>query len=236
MQYWQLIGDKFAALSKRERWITFAALLVAVYALLNAILLSPVLTRMHSLSNELQTDQTQIQSLTQQLDAYSHNPAVDPDALNKERIAKLQANLQQLETQLNSLQTRLISPEKMPELLRNLLKKNGKLKLIELTTLPTKGLLKAAADDVKTSSQTVVADTQSQAIKNTQTESPVFKHGVEITVEGRYLDLLDYVTELEKMPWHILWSKVDLTVKDYPINQLKLTVYTLSLDKTWLSI
>jgi MSHA biogenesis protein MshJ len=72
-------------------------------------------------------------------------------------------------------------------------------------------------------------------------DSAVFKHGVEITVEGRYLDLLDYVSQLEQMPWHVLWSKAALNEEQnpavtWPANRLKLTVYTLSLDKTWLSI
>jgi MSHA biogenesis protein MshJ len=72
-------------------------------------------------------------------------------------------------------------------------------------------------------------------------DAPVYKHGVEITVEGRYLDLLDYVSDLEQMPWHILWSKAALNEDKndeitWPANRLKLTVYTLSLDKTWLSI
>jgi MSHA biogenesis protein MshJ len=55
------------------------------------------------------------------------------------------------------------------------------------------------------------------------------------------LDLLDYVSQLEQMPWHVLWSKAALNEEQnpavmWPANRLKLTVYTLSLDKTWLSI
>jgi MSHA biogenesis protein MshJ len=240
MQYWQLISSKFEARNNRERLMICCALLVMVYGIINALLLSPVLTRQKSVTSEIEADQLQIQNLTLQLNEFSHKSIVDPDAQNKQRIAALQSSLQQLETQLSGLQTTLITPDKMPELLRSLLKKNGKLKLIELKTLATRGLLESSTDETSSIKPTSVLpeqnSTKKQTVISSQLNAPVFKHGVEITVEGHYLDLLEYVSELEKMPWHILWSKADLNVTDYPSSQLKLTVYTLSLDKTWLSI
>ena len=218
---WQIIGRKFEALNPRERWMVACALLVVVYAVINMLLLGPVLERQKILTRELEADQMQIQDLNQQISEFSKQAINDPDAQNKQRIAELQSHLQLLETRLSDLQTTLIRPDKMPELLRSLLKKNGNLKLIELKTLPVKGLLESSAESTE------------QAPKQ---DVPVFKHGVEITIEGRYLDLLEYVTELEKMPWHVLWSKAALNAEHYPDSQLTLTVYTLSLDQTWLSI
>jgi MSHA biogenesis protein MshJ len=240
--------SKFEALNKRERWMVACALFVVVYAIINSLLLSPVLSRQKSLTSELEADQSQIQGLKQQINVYAQQNVIDPDAQNKQRIAELQSHLQLLETQLSGLQTTLISPDKMPELLRNLLKKNGKLKLIELKTLPTTGLLEGSSEDAGNATALSTDTTQinanqskqhlsTQPLSTQQQDSPVFKHGVEITVEGRYLDLLEYVSELEQMPWHVLWSKAALSADQHPpLSQLKLTVYTLSLDKTWLSI
>ncbi len=218
---WKIIGSKFEALNLRERWMVACALLVVVYATINMLLLGPVLERQKILARELGADQLQIQGLNQQISEFSKQAINDPDAQNKQRIAELQSHLQLLETRLSYLQTTLISPDKMPELLRSLLKKNSNLKLIELKTLPVKGLLESSAENTE---------------QTPKQDAPVFKHGVEITIEGRYLDLLEYVTELEKMPWHVLWSKAALNAEHYPDSQLTLTVYTLSLDQTWLSI
>jgi MSHA biogenesis protein MshJ len=219
------------------------ALFVVVFAVINSLLLSPVLARQKVLNSELAADQAQIQGLTEQINAYANQVVIDPNATNKQHITELNTQLKTLETQLSSLQNTLISPDKMPELLRSLLKKNGKLKLIELKTLPAKGLLEADTED-KSVSPTASALTEANGkLKNivNKQDSAVFKHGVEITVEGRYLDLLDYVSQLEQMPWHVLWSKAALNEEQnpavmWPANRLKLTVYTLSLDKTWLSI
>jgi len=240
---WLSLSSKFEALNTRERWMVTCALFVVVIAAINSLLISPVLARQNALTSEIEADQAQIQGLTQQIAAYANQPVVDPDAPNKERITELNMQLKTLETQLSGLQNTLISPDKMPELLRSLLKKNGKLKLIELKTLPTKGLLEADAEDKDAPPTTTATNETDAAQKNAanKQDSAVFKHGVEITVEGRYLDLLDYVSELEQMPWHVLWSKAALNEEQnpaitWPANRLKLTVYTLSLDKTWLSI
>jgi MSHA biogenesis protein MshJ len=221
LKHWLSLSSKFEALNQRERWMVTCALFVVVYAVINMLLLSPVLARQKTLSDELATDQAQINTLNQQINTLAQSPVIDPDAQNKQHLAELQSRLALLETKLTGLQTTLINPDKMPDLLRSLLKKNGKLKLIELQTLPVKGLLENASEDKN---------------KISKQDLPVFKHGVEITIEGNYLDLLDYVAELEKMPWHVLWSKAALNAEHYPDSQLKLTVYTLSLDKTWLSI
>lgn len=238
-KHWLTLSSKFEALNTRERWMVTCSLFVVVFAVINALLISPVSAKQKVMNSEIASDQAQIQGLTQQINSYANQAVIDHDAQNKQRIAILNTQLQTLETQLSGLQNTLINPDKMPELLRSLLKKNGKLTLIELKTLPTQDLLSDVAD-----SKSIAASTKTETTQNSQAskhEAPVFKHGVEITVEGQYLDLLEYVSELEQMPWHVLWSKAALNAEQapttvWPSNRLKLTVYTLSLDKTWLSI
>lgn len=238
---WLSLCTKFYTLNRRERWIVACALFAVVLAAINSLLISPVLARQKVINSELATDQAQIKNLSQQISAYTNQAVIDPDASNKQRITELNSHLKTLETQLSGLQNTLISPDKMPELLRSLLKKNGKLQLVKLKTLPTKGLLEAESADKNTATASPTDSNSTNKVDAGKQDSPVFKHGVEITVEGHYLDLLEYVSDLEKMPWHVLWSKAALNEEQpvsnvWPTNRLKLTVYTLSLDKTWLSI
>ncbi len=230
-QYWLALSDKFEALNRRERSIVFFATLICTWAILNAVLLDPVALRNKTLSNEISADQTQIQTLRQQLSAYTQQGMIDPDAQNKARLAELQIHVQTLDKELYGLQSALVSPDKMPELLRGLLQKSGQLKLVELKTLPVTGVLDTKSID--TDGQLPASQPSDHAASN---DFPMFRHGVEITIEGRYLDLLDYVAAVEQLPWHVLWSKAGLSTEHYPRDQLILTVYTLSLDKAWLSI
>ena len=64
----------------------------------------------------------------------------------------------------------------------------------------------------------------------------ILKHGIQITVRGGYLDMLHYLAALEKMPVQMFWGEISFSVEKYPDAVLTLTLYTLSLGKTWLTV
>jgi len=67
-------------------------------------------------------------------------------------------------------------------------------------------------------------------------EPDLFKQGFEITVTGGYLDLLQFLAEVEKSPWRLLWGRVELQAGKYPAVTMKVTVYTLSTDRAAVSL
>jgi len=64
----------------------------------------------------------------------------------------------------------------------------------------------------------------------------LYRHGVEIRLEGSYGQLQAYLAQLEKMPQHLLWGQLSYRVIDYPKAEMTLTVYTLSPDRSWLAL
>ena len=64
----------------------------------------------------------------------------------------------------------------------------------------------------------------------------VYKHGIELTVEGNYLDLLEYQTRLEKLPWRMFFARTSVNSVDYPRVLMTITLYTLSLEEAWLVV
>jgi len=107
------------------------------------------------------------------------------------------------------------------------LNKNGKLQLIELKTLPASPLLEKPQPSA---ANLPAGQTQPDPKKQ------IFKHGIQITVRGGYLDMLHYLAALEAMPAQMFWGEVSMRVDKYPDAELTLTLYTLSLDKTWLTV
>ena len=67
-------------------------------------------------------------------------------------------------------------------------------------------------------------------------ERQVFRHTVELSLKGSYFDLLDYLAALEGMPQRVFWDGFELSVAEYPHSVLKLTIYTLSPEKSWLTV
>ena len=64
----------------------------------------------------------------------------------------------------------------------------------------------------------------------------LYRHGVEVTVRGNYLDMVDYMSALEAMPTRLFWGRAQLDVEEYPASRLTLTLHTLSLDRKWMKL
>ena len=63
----------------------------------------------------------------------------------------------------------------------------------------------------------------------------MFQHGVELVLTGSYLDVLSYLVSVEKLPARIFWGGISIS-GGYPTVNVKLTLHTLSLNRSWLAI
>jgi MSHA biogenesis protein MshJ len=233
---WQQALEKFEALSKRERWLVFLAGLVAIGTLLNMLLISPVTTKQKTLASEIAQSQTQMATLGEQLNLLKQNPQLDADTQNGQKIAQLTKDIQQQRRALTGMQHDLISPESMPEMLGGLLQKNTGIRLLAMKTLPSERILLKDNNGVATD-KPAGAEASTEAGDHADNgQAAIYKHGVELTIAGQYFDLMRYVQALEHLPMRVMWSKADFRAKEFPQSELTITVYTLSLDKTWLSI
>ena len=55
-------------------------------------------------------------------------------------------------------------------------------------------------------------------------------------MRGAYLDLLAYLKEIESLPVRMFWDSVSLSAAAYPAVTMRLVVYTISLEKVWLTV
>lgn len=218
-QYWEQACVKVDAMAVRERAMMFAALACLVIFVINSLLIDPLLIKQKALSAKIVQQQQQMREAEAAMQAMADAKHNDEHSPMRARIAELKAQLQESDGYLQSRRDRLVDPAKMGELLEQVLKSHDKLNLVELKTLPLSLLIEPPAGKAPPSSA-----------------SQVYKHGVQITVKGNYLDLLRYLAELEKLPAQMFWGEVSLSVAKHPEAVLTLTVYTLSLDKTWLTV
>jgi MSHA biogenesis protein MshJ len=230
-QFWQKWSLKIDALSLRERVIVFAVAVLILIVLINMLLLDPQYAKQTKLSQQIRQQQSQIADIQNQIQQRVKAQADDPNRLMQEHLQVLNQRASQMNGALSDMQKGLVPPEKMADLLESVLKKNNKLLLVSLKTLPVKSLnepidaiLPNTAGMVKT------GDDQAGSVE------AVFKHAVELKVQGSYMDMLNYMQSLERMPWQIFWGSAQLNVDEYPRATLTLTLFTLSLDKKWLNL
>jgi MSHA biogenesis protein MshJ len=238
-QYWQRIALKIDALSLRERAVIFGAAALVLLTLVNTALLEPQSAKQKQLSQRIKQEQAQIAGLQAEILQKVTSHAIDPDAATRIRLQALKEQSAQMQGTMRNVQTGLISPDKMSDLLESMLKQNGKLRLVSLKTLPVAGLNESVPTESKPAGEKTAAATASPA-KDKQESQPaagsLYKHGVEVMVQGEYLDMMNYMAALEAMPWQLFWGRAKLSVDEYPKATLTLTLFTLSLDKAWLNI
>lgn len=160
-----------------------------------------------------------MQAQTAALEHQSH----DPDAAVKASLAQMKQRLSAQEPRVQEMQKSLVAPQAMTAFLQNLLAGNRSLQLRNLETLPAEPALANPVPSGTAANDKTAAET-----------SKLYKHGVRMRLAGSYRDLLAYVTELERAPQRVLWGDMKLDAAAYPRVEMTLTIYTLSLDKTWL--
>lgn len=238
-QYWQKLVQKIDALSLRERVIIFAMLAILFITILNAALLDRQFARQKQLSGQVNAGQAQIIQIRAEIQRAIHAQA-DPDVANRERLQTLKQQSVQMQTVLLDMQKGLVSPDKMTVLLEDILGRDRKLRLLSLKTLPVTNLSEPNAPDSSKAHQdkaiTTLIPSAGDIGESSAIAGAVYKHGVEIVVQGQYLDMLDYMAALEAMPWQLFWGKAKLTVDEHPTATLTLTLFTMSLDKKWLNL
>ncbi|MBI3903721.1 MAG: agglutinin biogenesis protein [Nitrosomonadales bacterium] len=223
-QQWEKLVAKIDSMSLRERVLIFAAIAFLAVSLINQLFLNPLLEKQKILANQVVQQQEKIKEIRAQMEALMDAKRNDVDSPLRKQLIQARQQIADGDAYLQGLRDRLVQPEKMAGLLQRVLKKEGQLELVNLQTLPATPLIeeKPPAEGVK--------------IAPPDAAQQVYTHRVKITVRGSYADLLQYLTTLERLPVQMFWGTASMKVAQYPSAELTLTLYTLSLDKTWLQI
>ena len=220
-QLWQRYAARIDSASLRERAMIFAAAALVLVTALESLFIEPQLREQRRLAAEQTQRQAESAKLQAELQKLALSRRNDPNAEARQRIASLGAELQNLNAQIAEQQKKFTAPEQMRTVLEEMLARNRKLRLMDLKTLPPATLSDAKAQD---------------GAKGSPAERLIYRHGLEITLSGTYLDMLSYLTELEHLPTQMYWGSMDFSVAEYPNATLKLVVYTLSLDRAWMTV
>ena len=225
-QYWEKIVGKVDGMSLRERVLIFAAFAFLLVALAQVLFLDPLLAEQKKLSTQVIQQQEKMKEIQAQMGALLQARKDDSASPLRQRLSQIRQQLAEGDVYLQSRRDRLVQPERMAELLEQMLNRNGQLQLISLQTIAAAPLIE----------KTAKPEGAGAAHASAETDKQVFRHGVQITLRGSYLDLLQYLTMIEQLPTKMFWGMVKMNVVQYPSAELTLTLYTLSLDKTWLQI
>ncbi|MGZ8293083.1 MAG: hypothetical protein ACXW2U_05670 [Telluria sp.] len=227
-----VLAARIDALSLRERAMVFAAAAAAIVFVAYSVMLGPLFERQKALRTQIDQARNNIGGIDAEITAKVQGFAVDPDAPNRALLARVNGDIAALGAELRAMEQGMVAPERVAALLESILAANGKLSLVSMRTLPV--------SPVTETSYNPAAATAAAATPGAEpAPAPVtllYRHGVEITLRGNYLDMVGYMNALEAMPTRMLWGSAVLDVEEYPNSRLTLTLYTMSLDRKWMKL
>lgn len=208
------LAERIDGATLRERVLLFGAATLILLYVANVLLLRPLRDTQHRLGTEISQRERELRTVQTELRRLANERQADPDAEHRKQAAELRTEVAALDAKIREAQRRFTTPQRMREVLEEMLERDKRLRLVDLKTLPI----------------TDLATAQGQPGRR------VFRHGVELTVAGSYLDLHAYLAALERVSTQLYWGRVEMSVAAYPVATLKLTVYTLSFDQAWLVV
>ena len=223
---WKRYAERIDLLSLRERVMVFSALMAVLLAVVYTAYIDGEVKKEARLSSAIAKKQAEGKALQDQLVKVATSRGADPDRVPREQLEAVRKQLTETESRISTEERKFTAPAQMRKVVEELLARNRAIRLVAMKSLPTTSIAEARAQ----------AGSKPEPVKPSAAERLIFRHGIEITVSGSYLDLLAYLSDLEALPTQLYWSSLDIDASRYPRHTMRLTVYTLSLDRAWLSV
>jgi len=224
-QLWARYAERIDAMSARERVFIFSAIAAALVTLLYTSLIDAEINKQRRLSSAMAQRQAETKSLEAQIAKVATGRGQDPDIPRRQRLAEVRAALAETERQIGAEERKFTAPQQMKRVVEEMLAKNRAVQLVGMRTIATTSVAEVRSPGAKP-----------PAKASTPGERLIYRHGIELTVSGPYLDLMRYLSQLEFLPSQLYWGSLELDASRYPNHTLKVVVYTLSLDPAWLNV
>lgn len=213
---WRTWIERVDALDLRQRALLLLAVLTLVYVFWEVLFMTPMDRQRRILSPQVAELRRETLDLDMRTQALVRERAVDPDDVLRARLARLRDEAERENARMGELAGHLVPPPAIAGLLEAVLTREPDLKLIRLKGMGSWPALEA--------------DPQGPG----DAPAMLYRHGMQLVFNGSYLKTLDYLHDLEELPWPLIWDGLALKVEQHPMATVTLEVSTLSLDSAWL--
>lgn len=215
---------RWRALAPREQWLAYLVgltLLIMLYVLMVAEPLSLRIAAEKQRDQLARTRQVEAQNSVLAIQA---KLAADPNLSYQQALAAVKASHDGLLERIDLETGALVSPANMKTLLQDLLRNQTQLKLISL----------------ESSSAPLAVPVSTLADPGAHQALPVlfYRHGLRLTLEGGYFELLTYLNAIQASGWRLHWDSLDYEVGEGGARRARiiLNLHTLSRDAGWVGV
>ncbi|MFI4956263.1 MAG: hypothetical protein ACHQAX_03540 [Gammaproteobacteria bacterium] len=216
----QPMMDKYNALSPKQRSQYLLCSVMLGLLLTQIVFIAPLKSTTKQLNNKIaelglstQQNRTAAQNILSEVQQSIANPRSDESV-------KLLKQIEGLNAGLAVYYEATVAPSEMGDVLRELLSQDRKLTFVSMHSLPTVEVL--------------MEKPEFSELTKIEKRPKLFKRGIEIVFRGTYESTFSYLKRLEAYHKKIFWDHFIYEVKEYPIAEVTMTVYTLTDEESWI--
>jgi len=209
-----ILVDKFYAVSTRERILLTLVFVAVLYGLWSALVYDNLASSQKHLRQEQISIRANINTLKQESVMLTEKIDKNPVKILDQRVVLLERENKKLAEQIAKIANKLVPPKIMTEVLTTILNTSTGIEVIKVENVKENPLFETTdenAPDVK-----------------------IYKHGMSLEFRANYFDTVAFLELIEGLKWKMLWDTLSYEVEAYPYARVKLMLYTLSLDRGWI--
>jgi MSHA biogenesis protein MshJ len=208
------------ALTLRERLFVFAAALIVVGGAWEAFLAAPLDAREQAASKQVDGARRRIAQLNESIQLAAQG-MTEGMPNHRERLHALRQSVAEGEETMRIFTTDLVAPDQMRFVLEDLIRRQRGLELVSVSNLEVRS---------------VVEDDEAEGGTKSGGGPRLYRHGVVLVLKGSYLDGLEYLKSVERLPWQLYWSRLEVETEDYPRSRIVIELHTMSMEEEWIGV
>jgi MSHA biogenesis protein MshJ len=206
-------------LSLRERMLTYLSGVAVLFIVWDFALLYPQMDKTEKLNGQLQQLEQKLAARAQEATVLAQGVGVNIDQGKLQQLEDLNQQIAAHNSRMSEMSFGLVPPDELLSVVREVLERSNELTISRIEYLPP--------EEVQIN-QTSQPSSQPSSQQESRGAAGVYKHTVELSLEGTYFDLLEYLQGLEELPWRLYWEGLTYEVSSPPLGDIDLRISTLS--------
>lgn len=211
-------ADRFNAQTIRERGLIAFSIIVVIVFLWWNYYAAPMMAKVENRQSENDRISSEIQNTRVVIGSIRQRIAAGVNQEKEIRLSRLVEDLAAVEEQLRVTTIELVDPEKMFQLMSELVYRDSRLKLLSLQRREVRAAIPPSDPE------------------KPEDDAGIYRHVLELQFAGSYLDILLYMQSMEAIDWKLLWDEIEIVSEEYPKVVVRVVMSTLSTRKEWVGI
>ncbi len=230
---WQEYCEKFLVITPREQYMVIFAGLLAIIFIIHSFFIDENAIKISKLENQVAQVTIGNRSAKSSIALLEEGLSQDPNSALNNQIKQYKKKLKEVDVNLLKLTSDLIDPIQMRYALLQLLKTQKGVALQSFQVI--------AAQPITIPGSKAKAETKNQSsseasVEQAQQELVLYRHAIKIKLSGSYFQLRDYLKQLEALSWKFFWQEFNYELKEYPISELEIEMYSLSTKREFIGV